>query len=67
VSVGAAPADATLVLDVATLLAVASGRLPLPRAVESGSVEASGDLGALPDFARLFESGDSIPQFRKEK
>ena len=67
VSVGAAPADATLVLDVATLLTVASGRLPLPRAVESGAVEASGDLGALPDFARLFENGDSIPQFRKEK
>jgi DNA-binding HxlR family transcriptional regulator len=56
VSVGAAPADATLVLDVSTLLAVASGRLPLSRAVESGAVEASGDLGALPDFVRLFES-----------
>lgn len=56
VSVGAAPADATLVLDVRTLLAVASGRMPLPGAVESGSVEASGDLDALSDFAQLFES-----------
>jgi hypothetical protein len=56
VSIGAAPADATLVLDVPTLLAVASGRLPLSGAVESGAVEASGDLDALPDFAQLFES-----------
>jgi DNA-binding HxlR family transcriptional regulator len=56
VALGAAPADATLVLDVPTLLAVASGRLSLPRAVESGAVEANGDLEALPDFARLFES-----------
>ena len=56
VSVGAAPADATLVLDVPTLLDVASGRLPLSRAVASGAVEASGNLAALPDFARLFES-----------
>ena len=56
VSIGAAPADATLVLDVPTLLAVASGRLPLPGAVESGAVKASGDLDALPDFAQLFES-----------
>ena len=56
VSAGAAPADATLVLDVSTLLNVASGRLPLSRAVESGAVEASGNLAALPDFAKLFES-----------
>ncbi|HEX9488447.1 MAG TPA: hypothetical protein VF976_15370, partial [Gemmatimonadales bacterium] len=56
VSAGAAPADATLVLDVPTLLAVASGRLPLPDAVASGAAEASGDLDALPDFARLFET-----------
>jgi len=56
VSVGAAPADATLVLDVPTLLNVASGRLPLSRAVASGAVEASGNLAALPDFAKLFES-----------
>jgi len=56
VSVGPAPADTTLVLDVPTLLAVASGRLPLPGAVKSGAVEATGDLDALPDFAQLFES-----------
>ncbi len=56
ISAGPGPADATLVLDVPTLLAVASGRLPLPGAVESGAVEASGDLDALPDFAQLFES-----------
>lgn len=56
VSLGAAPADATLTLDVPTLLAVASGRLPLPGAVESGAVEATGDLDMLSDFARLFES-----------
>ena len=55
VSIGAAPADATLVLDVPTLLAVASGRVPLLQGVETGAVEASGDLDALPDFAGLFE------------
>ncbi|MBI1726828.1 MAG: transcriptional regulator [Candidatus Rokubacteria bacterium] len=58
VSAGAAPADATLLLDVPTLLDVASGRLPLSRAVESGAVEASGNLAALPDFAKLFESAN---------
>lgn len=58
VSAGAAPADATLLLDVRTLLDVASGRLPLSRAVESGAVEASGNLAALPDFAKLFESAN---------
>jgi DNA-binding HxlR family transcriptional regulator len=55
VNIGAAPADATLVLDVPTLLAVASGRVPLLQGVETGAVEASGDLDALPDFAGLFE------------
>jgi DNA-binding HxlR family transcriptional regulator len=55
VSAGRGPADATLVIDVQTLLAVASGRLSLARAVESGAVEASGDLDALSDFAELFE------------
>ncbi len=56
VSAGTAPADATLVLDVPTLLAVASGRQPLRGAVESGAVEATGNLDTLPDFAQLFES-----------
>jgi DNA-binding HxlR family transcriptional regulator len=55
VSAGRGPADATLVIDVQALLAVASGRLSLARAVESGAVEASGDLDALSDFAELFE------------
>jgi ubiquinone biosynthesis protein UbiJ len=50
------PADATLVLDVPTLLALASGHLPVAQAVESGAVQASGDLSALPDFAGLFQS-----------
>lgn len=54
VRLGVGPADATLVLDVPTLLALASGRLPVARAVESGAVQASGDLSALPDFVRLF-------------
>ncbi len=56
VSLGVGPADATLVLDVPTVLALASGRLAVNRAVESGAVEASGDLTALQDFARLFQS-----------
>jgi DNA-binding HxlR family transcriptional regulator len=50
-------ADATLALDVSTLLAVATGRLPLPRAVKSGAVEATGDPAALGDFAALFDAG----------
>jgi DNA-binding HxlR family transcriptional regulator len=48
-------ADTTLALDVPTLLAVAAGRLPLARAVKSGAVKASGDLGAVADFAALFD------------
>lgn len=48
-------ADAVLTLDVPTLLAVAGGRLTLDRAVRSGVVKASGDLGALGDFGRLFD------------
>jgi DNA-binding HxlR family transcriptional regulator len=55
VTLGDAPADATLVLDVPTLLAVATGRLPLARAISTGAVQASGDRAALADFADLFE------------
>jgi DNA-binding HxlR family transcriptional regulator len=50
-----AGADAVLTLDVPTLLAVAGGRLTLDDAVKSGAVKASGDLAALPEFARLFD------------
>jgi hypothetical protein len=57
VSLEAAPADATPVLDIPTLLAVASGRLSLAQAVESGRVRMSGDRRALKDFGRLFENG----------
>ena len=35
VSAGSGSADATLVLDVTTLLALASGRLPIPQALAS--------------------------------
>ncbi len=59
VRVGVAPADATLVLGVETLLGLASGRLPLSRAIEAGAAEASGDLAALPHFAELFESASA--------
>lgn len=53
VTMGEGPADATLVLDVSTVLALASGRLPLSRAVETGAAGASGDLTALADFTQL--------------
>jgi DNA-binding HxlR family transcriptional regulator len=56
VRLGVAPADATLALDVPTVLALATGRLPAARAIESGAVQATGDLSAVPDFARLFQS-----------
>lgn len=48
-------ADVTLALDVPTLLAVAAGSLALDHAVKRGAVKASGDLAALPEFARLFD------------
>jgi DNA-binding HxlR family transcriptional regulator/putative sterol carrier protein len=56
VRLGVGPADATLVLDVPTVLALASGRLPAAQALESGAVRVSGDSSVLPDLARLFES-----------
>jgi SCP-2 sterol transfer family len=61
VSLGAASAETTLALDVPTLLAVAAGHVSLARAIEEGTVEASGDLSALTDFAQLFESPASAP------
>jgi DNA-binding HxlR family transcriptional regulator len=49
-------ADATLTLDVATLLAVAGGHQSPAHAVKSGAARVSGDVGALEDLPRLFDS-----------
>ncbi len=62
VNLGVGPADVTHVLDVPTVLALASGRLPVARAVERGAVEASGDLTTLQDFAWLFQSAPPAGQ-----
>ena len=56
VSAGSGSTDATLVLDVTTLLALVSGRLPIPQALASGAIEVSGDHGAVAEFPDLFES-----------
>jgi DNA-binding HxlR family transcriptional regulator len=59
VTEGTAPADATLVAGVRTLLGVVSGRTPIGRALETGALRASGDLEALADLPQLFDSPGS--------
>ncbi|HLE42469.1 MAG TPA: winged helix-turn-helix transcriptional regulator [Methylomirabilota bacterium] len=55
VSTGAGPSDAALGVSVQTLLGLVGGSLPLQQALETGAIEASGDVTALADLPRLFD------------
>lgn len=55
VQTAAAPADVTLVLSVKTLAGLMSGLVSPYQAIESGVVEASGDLNALAKLPELFD------------
>ncbi len=57
VTVDRAPADVHIAAGIEAVLGLMSRRLSPVRALESGQIQAEGDLTALADFPRLFGSG----------